>query len=157
MGSCVGLGFGEQAGRGCRRGWHVGGDRQEAALSPCGVSPPCSYRRGEPVWRVVYTDDPQLMVHPKTLCCCLVAQSCLTLLRPHGDRQAPLSMGFSRQEYRSGLSFPSPGDLHNPGTEPPSPVLADRFFITEPPGKQFIFHGDHTLNFDLFQGKQYAL
>ena len=37
--------------------------------------------------------------------------------------QAPLSMGFSRQEYWSGLPFPSPGDLPNPGIEPGSPVL----------------------------------
>ena len=36
--------------------------------------------------------------------------------------QAPLSMGFSRQEYWSGLPFPSPGDLPNPGMEPVSPV-----------------------------------
>ena len=38
-------------------------------------------------------------------------------------RQAPLSMGFSRQEYWSGLSFPSPGDLPDLGIEPGSPVL----------------------------------
>ena len=37
-------------------------------------------------------------------------------------RQAPLSMGFSRQEYWSGLSFPPPGDFSDPGTEPISPV-----------------------------------
>ena len=37
--------------------------------------------------------------------------------------QAPLSMGFSRQEYWSGLPFPSPGDLPNPGIEPGSPAL----------------------------------
>ena len=37
-------------------------------------------------------------------------------------RQAPLSMGFSRQEYWSGLPFPSPGDLYNPGIEPTSPA-----------------------------------
>ena len=46
----------------------------------------------------------------------------------------PLSMGFSRQEYYSGLLFPSPGDLPHPGTEPASlesPVLADKFFTTE--------------------------
>ena len=51
--------------------------------------------------------------------------------------QAPLSMGFSRQEYWSGLPFPSPGDLPNPGIEPESPVcpaLAGRFATTEPPG-----------------------
>ena len=48
--------------------------------------------------------------------------------------QAPLSMGFPRQEYWSGLPFPSPGDLPNPGIEPWSPSLAGRFLTTEPPG-----------------------
>ena len=48
--------------------------------------------------------------------------------------QAPLSMGFSRQEYCSGLPFPSPGDHTNPGMEPESPALAGGFFTTEPPG-----------------------
>ena len=48
--------------------------------------------------------------------------------------QAPLSMGFPRQEYWSGLPFPSPGDLPNPGTEPVSPALAGGFFTTEPSG-----------------------
>ena len=54
-------------------------------------------------------------------------------------RQAPLSMGFSRQEYWSGLPFPFPGDLSNPGIEPMSlmsPVLAGRFFTTAPPGQK---------------------
>ena len=50
-------------------------------------------------------------------------------------RQAPLLMGFSRQEYWSGLPFPSPGDLPNPGIKPVSPVLAGKFFTTEPPEK----------------------
>ena len=49
--------------------------------------------------------------------------------------EAPLSMGFPRQEYWGGLPFPSPGDHLNPGIEPMSPALAGRFFITEPPGK----------------------
>ena len=47
-------------------------------------------------------------------------------LRPHGlyvARQSPVSMGFSRQEYWSGLLFPSPGGLHNPGIKPWSPAL----------------------------------
>ena len=44
-------------------------------------------------------------------------------------------MKFSRQECWSGLSFPSPGDLPDPGIEPVSPALAGRFFTTEPPGK----------------------
>ena len=49
--------------------------------------------------------------------------------------QAPLSMGFSRQEYWNGLPFPLPGDLPNPGIEPLSPAMADGFFSNEPPGK----------------------
>ena len=49
----------------------------------------------------------------------------------------PLFVGFSRQEYLSGLPFPPPGDLPNPGIQPESPespALAGRFFTTEPPG-----------------------
>ena len=49
-------------------------------------------------------------------------------------RQAPPSMGFSRQEYWSGLPFPSPGDLPDPGIESLSPTLAGRFFTAEPSG-----------------------
>ena len=52
--------------------------------------------------------------------------------------QALLSMGFPRQEYRSGLPFPSPGDLPDPGIKPSSPALAGRFFTTEPLGKPCI-------------------
>ena len=48
-------------------------------------------------------------------------------------------MGFPRQEYWSGLLFPSPGDLPDPGIEPATPVLAGGFFTTEPPGKVFFF------------------
>ena len=50
-------------------------------------------------------------------------------------RQTPLSMGLSRQEYWSGLPFPTPGDLLDPGIEPASPAspaLAGGFFTTEP-------------------------
>ena len=50
-------------------------------------------------------------------------------------RQAPLSMGFPRQEYWNGLPFPLPEDLPHPGIEPASPALAGGFFITEAPGK----------------------
>ena len=49
--------------------------------------------------------------------------------------QALLSMGFSRQEYWSGLPFPSAEDLPNPGIEPASPELAGGFFTTETPRK----------------------
>ena len=50
-------------------------------------------------------------------------------------RQAPLSLGFPRQEYWAGLPFPSLEDLPNSGIEPVSPAPADVFFITVPPGK----------------------
>ena len=49
--------------------------------------------------------------------------------------QAPQSMDFSRQEYWSGLPFPSPGDLPNPGFEPGSPTLQADALPSEPPGK----------------------
>ena len=48
------------------------------------------------------------------------------------DHQAPLSVGFSRQEYWSGLPFPSPGDLPNPGVEPGSPALQADSLPSEP-------------------------
>ena len=50
--------------------------------------------------------------------------------------QASPSMGFSRQEYWSGLPFPSPGDLPDPGIEPGSPALEADALTSEPPGKQ---------------------
>ena len=49
--------------------------------------------------------------------------------------QFPWSMRFPRQEYSSGLAFPSPGHLPEPGIEPASPALAAGFFTTAPPGK----------------------
>ena len=49
--------------------------------------------------------------------------------------QALLSMRFPRQEYGSGLPFPSPGHLPNPGIKHKSPALAGGFFTTEPPEK----------------------
>jgi len=71
----------------------------------------------------------------------LVAQLCVTLCSPlNCSPQAPLSLGFSRQEYCSGLPFSSPRDLPDPGMEPTSlvsPALAGRFFLTVPPGSPF--------------------
>ena len=64
--------------------------------------------------------------------------------------QAPPSLGFSRQDHWSGLPFPSPADLPNPGIEPMSPVspvspeLAGGYFITEPPEK-FIISSVHKV------------
>ena len=61
--------------------------------------------------------------------------------------QASLSIGFSRQEYWSGLPFPSPGDLPDPGIEPRSPTLQADTLPSKPPGKpkgvkgKTAFHG----------------
>ena len=52
--------------------------------------------------------------------------------------QALLSMGSSRQEYCSGLPFPHPRDLPDPGIKPVSPALAGGFFTAEPPGKPWL-------------------
>ena len=73
--------------------------------------------------------------------------SCVRLFAPLWSiaLRAPLSMGFSRQEYLSWLSFPTPGDLPNPGIELASPALAGRFFTTELPGKPRVT--GHVLNF----------
>ena len=54
--------------------------------------------------------------------------------------QAPLSTGFPRQEYWSGLPFPPPGDISDPGIEHTSPALADRFFTTEPQGSLNVYY-----------------
>ena len=55
--------------------------------------------------------------------------------------QVPLSMGFSRQEYWSGLPFPSLGDPPNPGIEPRSPALEADALLSEPPGKSYAVQG----------------
>ena len=54
-------------------------------------------------------------------------------LQPHGTYQGPLSMGFSRQDYRSGLPPPPPGDPPNPGIEPGSHGLRADALPSEPP------------------------
>ena len=70
------------------------------------------------------------------MCVCVLV-ACPTLVTLWTvAHQAPLSMGFSRQEYQSGLPFPSPGNLLDPGIELASAVLTGRFFTAEPPGKR---------------------
>ena len=64
----------------------------------------------------------------------LVTKSCPTLAVWTVAHQAPLSLGFPRQEYWSGLPFPSPVDLPNPGIKPWSPALQADSLSTEPPG-----------------------
>ena len=59
--------------------------------------------------------------------------------------QAPLFLGLPRQEYWSGLLFPSLGNLPNPGIKPEFPALGGRFFTTEPPGKPILIVGGPKL------------
>ena len=66
-------------------------------------------------------------------------------------RQAPLSLGFSRQEYWSGMPFPFPGPLADPGIEPASLALAGGFFTTESLGKL-----SETLRMTLFYSQTLA-
>ena len=64
--------------------------------------------------------------------CCLFSHVWLFVTPQTVACQTPLSTGFPRQEYWSGLPFPSLGDLPNPGIKPTSPALASRFFAAEP-------------------------
>ena len=73
------------------------------------------------------------------ICVCVCALSCLPLCDCM-DCSLPGSTEFSRQEYWSGLSFPSPGHLLDPGIESVSPVLAGGFFTTAPPGKPCVVY-----------------
>ena len=69
----------------------------------------------------------------------LITKSCPTLVTPWTVAcQTPLSIGFSRQEYYSGLLFPSPGDLSDPGIEPRSPALQADSLPTELQGKSCV-------------------
>ena len=66
----------------------------------------------------------------------LVTQLCLTVCNPmNSSPSGSPTMEFSKQEYWSGLPFPSPGNLLNPGVKPRSPALTGRFFTTTPPRK----------------------
>ena len=72
----------------------------------------------------------------QNLCVCSAAQSCLILCGPMDCGPPGSSVhGIFLQEYRSGLPFPPPGHLPNPGIEPASSGLAGGFFTTEPAGK----------------------
>ena len=82
--------------------------------------------------------------HSHLLCIiyyCLMTKTCLTLFQPHGLQPTRLlcPWDFPGKNTRvSGLPFPSPGDLPNPGIKLKSPALAGRFFTTKPPGKPIL-------------------
>ena len=86
----------------------------------------------------------------------LVSKSCPTLVTPWTEEPDRLqSMGFPRQEYWSGLIFPSPGDLPYPGIEPRSPTLQADSLPSEPPGKPntilLIIGGEYGTHHHLFR------
>ena len=85
-----------------------------------------------------------LLIHFSTLCCVEVkvpvAQACPALLWPHGLYSLPgSSVEFSRQEYWSGLPFPTPGDLPDLGISPRSPALQAESSLSEPQGNKTVF------------------
>ena len=94
----------------------------------------------------------------------LVTRWCSTLATPWTVAlQTPLSMGFSRQEYCSGLLFPSPRDLHNPRMEAESPPLQEDSLPTKPPRKPIVLcnspvreksEAEITDNLELYDNKQ---
>ena len=84
-------------------------------------------KKKKKVWAVCYVDL-------CCFCCCLVTQLCQLFVTPWTvAHQAPLSMGFPRLAYRSGLPFPFPEDLPDAGIEPMSPALTGCFHTAEPP------------------------
>ena len=72
------------------------------------------------------------------------SESKFAQLCPTVTLQIPPSMGFPRQEYWSGLPFPLPGDLPDPGIELSSPTLTGRVFTVAPPGKPKLRRGEYN-------------
>ena len=94
-----------------------------------GIPDLCHGKQNQPLCRLWYYFSTHTSMHAYVLSCFSCVWLSATPWTVAG--QAPLSMGFSRKEYWSGLLCPSPGDLPNPGIEPASlvsPALAGRFF-----------------------------
>ena len=89
----------------------------------------------------------------------LVTHLCPTLFATPWSvvRQVPLSLGFSRQEYWSGLPFPSPGDLPEPGMESTPPALPVDSLPPEPQGSPYNQPNSHTLNTNRPKGQTYFM
>ena len=103
-------------------------------------------------------DCPSAILGPPLSFVCMhvkLLQSCPTLWDLYVACQTPLSMGFSRQEYQSGLPFPPPGlPLPDPGIKPASlmpPALTGGFFTTEPPGKPLISYMTYIIHLSVSQ------
>ena len=118
--------------------------------SPCRMSCLFQYRLLDP--------PPKFLTHRSLVgpVCMLVSHVRLFATPWTVACQAPLSMGFSRQEYWSGFPFPSPGDLPNPGIEPGSTTLQADTFLPEPPGKPPLVTNSSTsfsltLNFTVYK------
>ena len=98
------------------------------------------------IWKHTHTHTcvflhPSMKVKVKSLSCVQFLVTLQTVAH-----QAPRSMGFSRQEYWSGLTFPSPGDLPDPGIEPSSPTLQADSLLSEPPGNPSICIKNHEFS-----------
>ena len=135
--SCTWEGHPQRTARGCPfwAGWGLRWNPIKV------ISPVCSRQQhcvGIPLkvfWTQVFQSE-KWGICVGDCCCCLVAQLCLTLCNSVDcSPQAPLSMGFYRQEYWSGLPFPSPGDLPDPGLKPGPPALQADSLPSEPLGK----------------------
>ena len=125
--------------------------RREVSLSP--VSPFCWKGEKEepdsapksPLGSCIGVSSPCMstQAYRHTRACVLSHFSHVQLFSTHWTVacQAPLSTGFSRQEYWWGLPCPPPGDLPSSGIEPTSLVLAGGFFTAEPPGKPDSYYG----------------
>ena len=106
---------------------------------PCMCVQMLSYLQSQSFLNVYHVSSQQSLCTIVSYACVKFLRLCPILCDPMDvARQASLSMGFSRQEYWSGLPFPSPGDLPDPGIEPRSlmsPALAGRLFTTSAPGE----------------------
>ena len=96
---------------------------------------------GQEIYIYIISFNPNSFMKVKSLSC--VRLFAVPWTAAH---QAPPPMGFSRQEYWSGLSFPSPGDLPNPGIKPRSPALQADALTSEPPGKPNIYNDSIQMN-----------
>ena len=100
----------------------------------------CKNWKEKPLLYAQHIAKTHSFIHSTNVCMCSVAPSCYFWLFAALctiAHQAPLSMGFSRQDYWNGLPFPPPGDLPDPGIEPVSSALAGGFFTTEPTERIF--------------------